>query len=118
MITPGADDLRSSKIDTLTVSGFLNDDAVYTNVEVTPEKRCAPQLSERADRCLARTEIELPPAPVDRVVIRVGAVSPVADASGPLPISITELGVKRSHWIRQDGPAPQPRGLHQRAHGG
>ena len=93
MITPGADDLRSSKIDTLTVSGFLNDDAVYTNVEVTPEKRCAPELSERADRCLARTEIELPPASVDRVVIRVGAVSPVADASGPLPISITELGV-------------------------
>jgi hypothetical protein len=75
------------------VSGFLNDDAVYTNVEVTPEKRCAPELSERADRCLARTEIELPPASVDRVVIRVGAVSPVADASGPLPISITELGV-------------------------
>ena len=30
------------------------------------------ELSERADRCLARTEIELPPASVDRVVIRDG----------------------------------------------
>ncbi|MCB1028932.1 MAG: DUF3367 domain-containing protein, partial [Microthrixaceae bacterium] len=93
LITPGADELLSSKIDSLTVSGYSDDATVYANVKAFPEQRCAPDLSERAGRCLARTNITLPAEAVDRLVIRVGAVSALADGSGPLPISIVEAGI-------------------------
>lgn len=93
LITPGVDDLLSSKIDSLTVSGFSDDATVYANVNAFTEQRCAPDISERAGRCLARTNITLPPEPVDRLVIRIGAISALADASGALPVSIVEAGV-------------------------
>ena len=93
LITPGEEDLATSSIDSVSVSGYLDDAPVYANVTASLERRCAPELSTLAGRCLARSDIELPTQQVDRIVIRVGKVTAVADASGTLPIEINEVGI-------------------------
>ncbi|MEZ5380579.1 MAG: alpha-(1-_3)-arabinofuranosyltransferase family protein [Microthrixaceae bacterium] len=93
LLTPGSEDVESSSIETVFVSGLRDDQTVFSNVKAFLNQQCAPEASEAAERCLARTDIDLPDADVDRVVIRVGAVSAIANAAGPLPIRITEVGI-------------------------